>query len=222
MSINPRTTIIIPRVVINDGTPIFVVIIPLIKPIVQPTATAARRPTVAGIQESGRGGRDRRQADVVLLLGPDEAGAACKEGDTLEQRRYAEFIRSVSDHSRCRREALLGLLSTRPEACFGCDVCEGTLQAAPAGAAEIRGLVKRYPRFFTLRGAVTVLSGHYKPEIYERNLWRFKGFASLCDWTEVCIEEAVLTLVRAGRLRRHKRGPWKEMLQLRNGKAVRK
>ena len=171
----------------------------------------------AYLQESGRGGRDRKQAYAVLLLGPDETTGA--DGDTqiegapLELRRYLAFIRAVDDPARCRREMLLGLLGARPEACFGCDVCEGTVQEAPDGAAEICGLIKRYPRFFTLRGAVTVLSGHYKPEIYERNLWRFRGFGSLYDWAEESIEEAVLTLIRAGMLRRFKWGPWKGMMQ---------
>jgi ATP-dependent DNA helicase RecQ len=177
----------------------------------------------AYLQESGRGGRDRQQAYAVLLLGPDEltsagraAGSAGSAGaeDTREERRYTEFIRAVIDPSRCRREALLGLLGTRPEACFGCDVCGGTVQREPEGAQEILALIKRYPRFFTLRGAVTVLSGRYKPEIYERNLWRFRGFASLDDWAEESIEEAVLKLVQSGRLRRFTWGPWKGMLQV--------
>ncbi|MFP4564751.1 MAG: RecQ family ATP-dependent DNA helicase [Spirochaetia bacterium] len=184
----------------------------------------------AYLQESGRGGRDRKQAYAVLLLGPDETAAAQPAGrpagtadpaggddaekEPLELRRYAEFIRAVVDPTQCRREALLGLLGSRPEACFGCDVCEGSVPEAPDGAAEICGLIKRYPRFFTLREAVTILSGRYKPEIYERNLWRFRGFAALKNWDEECIEEAVLMLIRAERLRRFKWGPWKGMLQV--------
>jgi hypothetical protein len=87
------------------------------------------------------------------------------------------------------------------------------VQAEPEGAVPILRLVKRYPRFFTLRGAVTVLSGRYKPEIYERNLWRFKGFGALAYWDEECIEEAVLTMIRSGRLRHFTWGLWKGMLQ---------
>ncbi len=68
----------------------------------------------AYLQESGRAGRDREQAEAVLMIsGEDIPGNKSENGqgtNSITESRYQDFIVAVNNNSKCRRESLLSLL----------------------------------------------------------------------------------------------------------------
>ena len=110
----------------------------------------------AYIQESGRGGRDGKEAEAILIhshtrqaetsaVKTDAREEKSLAGDSLrESRRKAFLLYAVS--RGCRREKLHSLMGVGLSSpCSGCDVCGGTVRPFPEGFPEIR-------RFFRLNG----------------------------------------------------------------------
>lgn len=103
----------------------------------------------AYIQESGRGGRDGKETDAILIhchtrqvdasASKTESGTGKPvDGDTLREARRKAFLMYASSPG-CRREklhSLMGAVLSSP--CSGCDVCDGTARTLPEGLAEIR------------------------------------------------------------------------------------
>ena len=78
----------------------------------------------AYLQETGRAGRDREPATVVLGLRP--VGPEAEDGSW-----WSDYARRPDV---CRRERLLRDFSTVPIPCGGCDVCANDVRAQPEGA----------------------------------------------------------------------------------------
>ena len=68
----------------------------------------------AYLQESGRAGRDRKQAEAVLMVSrkdiPNNSPENIEEDTIMTNSRYRNFITTVIDNSSCRRKSLLSLL----------------------------------------------------------------------------------------------------------------
>lgn len=85
----------------------------------------------AYLQESGRAGRDRKQAEAVLMVSrkdiPNNSPENIEEDTIMTNSRYKDFITAITNNRRCRRDSLLSLLGTESNSCFGCDVCDKTI-----------------------------------------------------------------------------------------------
>ena len=163
----------------------------------------------AYLQESGRGGRDRNQAAAVLLVSPEDNKKVRKMAEGTAKERYKKLIAVTQNSRQCRREQLLKLLEAEPEACFGCDVCDGTVQESEAGKSEIIFFFKNNPRQYTKKQAKQLLSAESGYDLEEIIPVPVPGRGSLMEWNEDDIAEAVENCLLNKYIYEHKRGFWK-------------
>lgn len=152
----------------------------------------------AYLQESGRAGRDGKDALAVLLLGPDERVRG--EGE-VARARSAALLAWARDRSRCRREGLLSLLGDEDadeRACGGCDVCARDARESPEGLAVLIEFARVNSGRFGAAEILDLLRGRGpagKP---------CPGRAALADWAVEDLRELyesakALGFVREGR-----------------------
>ena len=136
----------------------------------------------AYLQESGRGGRDRTQAYAVLLFGQEDIRRESLYAGTQERLRYSNFLSFAKTVDRCRRETLLQALGAVPEACFGCDVCDGEVMREPAGAIEVSSFLRVSRRTIPQSVWIDLLTGTTTEPILADGLWRSRWFGSCAGW----------------------------------------
>ncbi|MBR4159725.1 MAG: RecQ family ATP-dependent DNA helicase [Spirochaetia bacterium] len=158
------------------------------------TVIHAELPTSAEayLQESGRGGRDRKQAYAVALVPfipePDA------NPDSPDARRKKELYHIFTTPA-CRRAALLHILEHESQLCTGCDVCDKKLKV-PEGLREILELVHRNNRRMTEQKVSSILKGNLSPDNIQKRLYRFKSWGLLSHWSEKEIQEAIRMITR--------------------------
>ncbi|NQT59950.1 MAG: ATP-dependent DNA helicase RecQ [Bacteroidetes bacterium] len=169
----------------------------------------------AYLQETGRAGRDQQPAKTAMLFGVDEWKKLHRTGGKTDQEcRESALLSIFIDYSKCRRESLLAALSAEPEACFGCDICSGTLQYHATGEREILKLIRRYPLKLTIHEASLILRGRYSLDVKQRRLYQYRGFGTLSGWILDDIEDAIHVLKRMSHLKSARKGPWKDLLRV--------
>ncbi len=146
----------------------------------------------AYLQESGRGGRDRKQAYAVALVPfvPEQQ----PEPGTPDARRRMELYH-IFTAPECRRKALLHILEHESQLCTGCDVCDRKIKA-PEGLFEILDLVRRNNRHITAQKVSYILKGNLSPENIQKGLYRSKSWGLLSHWDEKEIQEALHMLTQ--------------------------
>ncbi len=172
----------------------------------------------AYLQESGRAGRDGQKANAIMLISKPDI----PEGKPLDQQmeasvpeiRYMDFINSFINSNQCRRKSLLNLMGAQYTNCFGCDVCDKTIQTDRLGYKKIISLIKKYNRKLTIREIALILSGSRYSDVFEKRLYSVQGFGSLRKWTIEDIKDAVHQLETEGIVKIPSRGFYKNRLYL--------
>ncbi len=172
----------------------------------------------AYIQEAGRAGRDRNHAEAILVVGTEgsrdsQAAGSAREGEDEAERMRQTRQRQMDQYARsliCRRRYLLSLLGTEPEACFGCDICNGTSIQTPDGKTQIRKLLRRAPRRYTRALAAERLTKCARDAR--------KRPALDPSWTLEDAEDAITALERSGCIHQYRHGPWRHLLSARREK----
>ena len=146
----------------------------------------------AYLQESGRGGRDRKQAYAVAMVPfvpePND------NPNSPDSRRKKELYDIFTTHA-CRRTALLHILEHESQLCTGCDVCDKKLKV-PDGLKEILELVRRNNRRITEQKLSSILKGNLSPPNIQKRLYRYKSWGLLASWDEKEIQEAIRMITR--------------------------
>jgi ATP-dependent DNA helicase RecQ len=157
----------------------------------------------AYLQESGRAGRDGKPSRAVLLSVP---GTSPKANAANRDREQALLDYGASE-GRCRREALLSLLGTKPEGpCSGCDVCDGNAPGQAEGASAIGLLLRMNRRRFTREEALRLLQGKAgEPPTCA-------GAGGLRGWREEDAGAAMSAAIKSGMAMERKKGLWKGRL----------
>jgi ATP-dependent DNA helicase RecQ len=116
-------------------------------------------------QESGRGGRDGKTAQAVLLWSPAEKKRFARLSE-LQKNRAMSLVH-LAESGRCRREVLLSALGeTRADAsqrggeqiaCSGCDVCNRSARFFAGDEAVVREYIRSTPRCFSREQIATSL-----------------------------------------------------------------
>lgn len=160
------------------------------------------------LQESGRGGRDGLDTEAILLHSREDAEHGEKLQEEVARKRYEAVLEITRRNDLCRRAFLLSLLKAAPEACFGCDVCDGTVVSVPPGYREIVGMVKRFPRRYGEKELVIVLSGSRGNSMSQIERRFCSDEKKLKDWSEEDVEAAIRELEHQSVIRILKRGPF--------------
>ena len=155
-------------------------------------------PTVESyIQEAGRGARDGKTAEAILLWSYDDQKAAEKLPENSRQKAVARFAQS----STCRRQVLLDALGAEQAVCEGCDVCQ---RAGPAPFAEDAAFVLNYVRSHRKQFSVDQLSANIIALLNERD----KNLAGFHIWEHSDVEEIIRQLLQARYIKKCA-FPWK-------------
>ena len=155
-------------------------------------------PTVESyIQEAGRGARDGKTADAILLWSYDDQKAAEKLPENSRQKAVARFAQS----STCRRQVLLDALGAEQAVCEGCDVCQ---RAGPAPFAEDAAFVLNYVRSHRKQFSVDQLSANIIALLNERD----KNLAGFHIWEHSDVEGIIRQLLQARYIKKCA-FPWK-------------
>lgn len=172
----------------------------------------------AYLQESGRAGRDRKKSKAIMLVSkkdiPNTPPKDSKENLTISEIRYKNFITALINNDQCRRKSLLNLMGAEYNNCFGCDVCDKTIQSYRIGYSEIIYLVKKYNRKLTIREAALTLAGSRYSDVYEKSLYTLRGFENLKNWTIENIKDAIYQLEEEGLIKIPTIGFYKYRLRL--------
>lgn len=154
----------------------------------------------AYLQESGRGGRDRKQAKAILLISPDNT-----------QNQIEKLFRNIY---LCRREALLKLLGAEIEFCSGCDVCDGNVETVLSGERQISAFLERNRSQYNIEESSTILKGLYTFSAINNQYTEICGFGILNSWDLDSIKEAIKSLIRTGMIKKSKNPLYKGKLKL--------
>jgi ATP-dependent DNA helicase RecQ len=178
----------------------------------------------AYLQESGRAGRDTQKSKAIMLISkddlPDINANSKNENQPIPEIRYRDFITAFINNNQCRRESLLKLMGAEYDNCFGCDVCNNTIQIDRIGYKEIIKLVKKYNRKLTIREAALTLSGSRYSDVFEKRLYSLRGFGSLGSWTIDDIKDAVHELEKEKIIKIPAKGLYKNRLRLHSRAAT--
>jgi ATP-dependent DNA helicase RecQ len=116
----------------------------------------------AYLQESGRAGRDGAQSRAIFLWGPEDDKNLRRAKTEAERNRFIRLLNYARDISRCRREALLGLLdyegNDESPGALCCDVCENLADSRLREEARVVEFFRRNKRTYRINEAARVLS----------------------------------------------------------------
>jgi ATP-dependent DNA helicase RecQ len=152
----------------------------------------------AYLQESGRGGRDKRPASAFLIASPEDAARLRDMAEPAASERYRQMLDYAFSVSGCRREMLLGFLGAEPEFCETCDLCAGTAVIRPPELAELCEFFRKNRRITGRGRAARILGGVLSYRGRQEEIWRYRDWGILSDWEEAEIKEAVQALVCSG------------------------
>jgi ATP-dependent DNA helicase RecQ len=142
------------------------------------------------LQESGRAGRDGKQAQSIVLIDYHPT-----KHPSLNNSPEAQLLSVFIQNSCCRREALLRLMGVAHDSCTGCDICNGTSVAVPDGLEQILALCRTYPFRFTPELVADTLCGItlYSIRSYHHRFNPFYGI--LHRWNPDDVIAAVYRLI---------------------------
>ena len=153
----------------------------------------------AYLQESGRAGRDGKQSRAILLWGPEDEAALARAKTEADRNRLSALLRYARDTEKCRRHSLLAMLDydangeAPQKPC--CDVCEKEASGDLREEKTILDFFRGNKRRFTQDEAASVLAESETIRWSEENAYQVIGY-----------------LIKAGRLKKTGKFPWKNNL----------
>ena len=152
------------------------------------------------LQESGRGGRDRKQAYAFALYSAADRNRADLFKSDIEKQRYLKLLAFAETESECRRNLLLKALSEESvtDYCEGCDICDKTYKAEAEGRKEILKLIRNNKRTLTVNDAVSILKGTDNAFKKEDFIMFSESYGDLAGWPESAVKESINSLIQEG------------------------
>jgi len=161
-------------------------------------------PTVeAYLQEAGRAGRDGGQSKAILLWGPEDKVALerCKTDENRS--RLVSLLNYAKDTHNCRRHSLLKMLDYQasgetwenPETQC-CDVCDKEANDKLREETPVLNFIRKNKRRYTVSQAASAMT------------------RTTVRWSENEVKEVINYLLDQGKLKKHKRFPWKNKITL--------
>lgn len=155
----------------------------------------------AYLQEAGRAGRDGAQSKAILLWGPDDETNLRRAKTEADRRRLEGLLSYARDTEKCRRQALLEMLDydangESPEI-LCCDVCENQASAGLREEASLVDFFRKNKRCYTINEAAPLLAA-----------------AENIRWSEEEARQAVVHLVKTGKIKKSRNILWKHKLTI--------
>lgn len=173
----------------------------------------------AYLQESGRAGRDGKEARAILFIGHEDLHFTKKLADDTGKRRFQKLMDAVHGTPACRRKTFASLMGQQVPFCSGCDVCMGANILLRAGEKEIMHLIGRNPRRFTNNEIVDIMAGKKSYKNRDSNLESRPFFGSLAGWEKDDIREAIEILETYSFLEAPSKGLFKYRYRMGNADA---
>ncbi|MCX7787505.1 MAG: RecQ family ATP-dependent DNA helicase [Spirochaetes bacterium] len=154
----------------------------------------------AYLQESGRGGRDTKPCQAILLVSEEDRW------------KLSPFFRGYVTERGCRRTYLYRGLGMELDGCSGCDTCNQIVHRIE-GYDTFVSFFRRNSRRYTEEEVIHLLGG--KPSLLSvtNALHRNRWYGVLGEWEPEELEEGLENLFRLGYIRRGK-FLWKNRLFL--------
>ncbi len=158
------------------------------------------------IQEAGRGGRDRKDADAILLWNPEDS----KRFDQFPENSRQRMIKKFALTQTCRRQVLLDALGGEQAVCSGCDVCNSLrkgqrlerIDEAYDAVTAIK-FIKRHQKEFSMGALLPLIKNKFNQKDV-----KFFGYNV---WTENDVKEVVKQLEDENKISKGK-GLWKDKI----------
>lgn len=158
------------------------------------------------IQEAGRGGRDRKDADAILLWNSEDS----KRFDQFPENSRQRMIKKFALTQTCRRQVLLDALGGEQAVCSGCDVCNSLrngqrlerIDEAYDAVTAIK-FIKRHQKEFSMGALLPLI----KKKFNQKDV-KFFGYNV---WTENDVKEIVKQLEDGNKISKGK-GLWKDKI----------
>ncbi|QEN03674.1 ATP-dependent DNA helicase RecQ [Thiospirochaeta perfilievii] len=136
----------------------------------------------AFLQESGRGGRDRKLAKSFLI--------------TTRVNKKSRILDAINT-GLCRREVLLRLMGHEIEFCSGCDICDNSFQAVETGFIQITQFLIKNRFIYNIDQSVNILKGFYTFTAKQEQYHNACGFGILSRWDKDSIKDSINILTKS-------------------------
>lgn len=156
------------------------------------------------LQESGRGGRDRKQAYAVALFSESDRKRIEIFQSEIQKIRYKNLLEFADSEKTCRRKILLKSLSAETDYCEGCDICDKSFRIEPEGKKEIIELIGKNNKMLTLTEAAEILKGTNNARRRTDFIWQSSSFGALSEWSSDSIKEGINCMIISGQIRKGK------------------
>ncbi len=145
----------------------------------------------AYLQESGRGGRDAKPCQAILLVSEEDRG------------NLTPFFQGYVTGKECRRTHLYRGLGMELDGCSGCDTCNHEVRGIE-GYDTFLDFFRRNPRKYTEEEVIHLLRG--KPSLLSVSnaLHRNRWYGALWEWEIEELEEGLENLFRFKCIRKGK------------------
>lgn len=160
------------------------------------------------IQEAGRAGRDRKDADAILLWNHNDS----KFFDTFPKNSRQRIIKEFALSKTCRRQVLLNALGAEQAVCSGCDVCNNLSQNKKLPHLEEAfdsKLALKFIKFHQREFSKNELIPKLKKELNSKEL-KYFGYNI---WTENDVKEIVSQLEEM-KMIKESSFPWKNKVEV--------
>ena len=127
------------------------------------------------IQEAGRGGRDGKTSNAILLWSYENKLSALKHPENSRERVLYKFAESTD----CRRQILLDALGGEQAVCSGCDNCFGTSIHYTQDEKIALKFIKRFNKNFSLDELETELQSLFNKINFQNNKLRYWEFSDM-------------------------------------------
>jgi ATP-dependent DNA helicase RecQ len=153
------------------------------------------------IQEAGRGGRDGKISNAILLWSYENKTSALKFPENSRERVLHKFAESKS----CRRQILLDALGGEQAVCSGCDNCFGTSIHYAEDEKIALKFIKRFNKNFTIEEMEQKLQDVFNQKNSENKKLRY--------WEIYDVRQLMKSLFEQGKIKVCK-FPWKDKIKV--------
>lgn len=153
------------------------------------------------IQEAGRGGRDGKISNAILLWSYENAKKALAYSENSRERVLHKFAESKS----CRRQILLDALGGEKAVCSGCDICNGISVDFAQDEKMALKFIKKFNKFFNIEEMEQKLQELFNQKNSQNKKLRY--------WEIYDVRQTMKSLFEQGKIKVCK-FPWKGKIRV--------